>query len=80
MFHKISLTTSFLSFLLLLSVGNNTIQELLTTLGVLDVFNTDVDTLLQITVANVLVNEDTDGRLGDIEDDTSTTKNLSSVY
>ena len=73
MFHKISLTTSFLSFLLLLSVGNNTIQELLTTLGVLDVFNTDVDTLLQITVTNVLVNEDTDGRLGDIEDDTGTT-------
>lgn len=59
-----------------MSVGNNTIQELLTTLGMLDVFNTDVDTLLQITVTNVLVNEDTDGRLGDIEDDTGTTKLL----
>jgi hypothetical protein len=39
----------------------------------LDVFNTDVDTLFQITVTNVLVNEDTDGRLGDVIDDTGTT-------
>jgi len=71
--YTLQLTTSFLGFLLLLSVGNNTVQEFLTTLGVLDVFNTDVDTLLQITVTNVLVNEDTDGRLGDIVNDTGTT-------
>jgi hypothetical protein len=63
-----------LGFLLLLGVGDNTIQKFLTALGVLDVFNTDVDTLLQITVTNVLVNENTDSRLGDVVDDTSTTK------
>jgi hypothetical protein len=75
-----NLTTSLLGFLLLLGVGNNTIQEFLTALGVLDVFNTDVDTLLQITVTNVLVNEDTDSRLGDVVDDTSATIDMDLVH
>jgi hypothetical protein len=72
--YTITLTTSSLGFLLLLSVKLNTVQEFLTALGVLDVFNTNIDTLFHVTATDNLVNDDTDGRLGNVVDDTSTTR------
>jgi hypothetical protein len=74
-YQKIKPTTSSLSFLLLLSIELNTVQEFLTTLGVSNVFNTDINTLFNVAVTNDLVNDDTNGRLGDVVNDASTTKN-----
>jgi hypothetical protein len=65
--------TSSLGFLLLLSVGLDTVQEFLTALGVSDVFNTDINTLFNVAVTNDLVNNNTDRGLGNVVDDTSTT-------
>jgi hypothetical protein len=56
-----------------LSVRLDTIQEFLTALGVLDVLNAKVNTLLHVAVTDLLVNNDTNRRLGDVENDTSTT-------
>jgi hypothetical protein len=68
------LDTSLGGFLALASVLLDTVKELLTALGVLDVLNTDVDALLQVTVANALVDNDTNSRLGDVVDNTGTTR------
>jgi len=67
------LDTSLGGFLALASVLLDTVKELLTALGVLDVLNTDVDALLQVTVANALVDNDTNSRLGDVVHNTGTT-------
>lgn len=60
-----------LGLLLQLGVGLDTADELLTGAGQGDVLNAEVDTLLDITVLDLLVDNDTDGALGDIVDDTS---------
>jgi hypothetical protein len=74
-FAKTKLTLSFLGLLLLLSIGLDTVQELLATLGVLDMLNTEVNTLLHITVTDLLVDNNTNRGLGDVKDDTSATIN-----
>ena len=53
--------------LLLLVVGLDTVEELLTALGVLDVLNTNVDPLGEDLSAHTLVDDDAEGVLGDVE-------------
>jgi hypothetical protein len=59
-----------LGFLLQLGVGLDTADELLSGAGEGDVLDTEVDTLLDITVLDLLVDDDTDGALGNVVDDT----------
>jgi len=63
-----SLTSSLLGGL----VGLDTLKDLLLTLGLADVLDTDVDTLLEDTSIDELVHTNTDSGLGDVENDTST--------
>lgn len=68
-----NLGTVLLGLSLQSSVLLDSVQELLTTLRVLDVLNSQVDLLLDISVANNLVDKNTDGGLGDVVNDTSLT-------
>ena len=52
-------------------VALHTVEELLPALRVPDVLNPEVDTLLDVTVADDLVNDDTDCAGGHVVDDTS---------
>jgi len=54
-------------------VSNNTVEETLTRFGVLDVFNADIDTFWDDTSTNLLVDDDTDGSLGNVENTSSGT-------
>jgi len=58
---------------LLLSIGLDTVNELLSALGVFDVLNADVHTLLDVSVADELVEDDSEGGLGDVVDNTGLT-------
>ena len=52
-------------------VGLDTADELLAGAGERDVLNAEVDALLDVAVLNLLVDDDTDGGLGNVVDDTS---------
>lgn len=51
-----------------LSVRLDTVDELFTRAGVVDVFETDVDALLKVAVADLLVDDDADCGFGDVVD------------
>ena len=61
----------------LLELALHAVEELLPALRVSDVLNAEVDTLLDVTVADDLVNNDTDCAGGHVVDDTSTTSCMS---
>ena len=65
----VGLTTSLLGFSSQLCILLHPIQEILTAFGVSDVLNTDVHALLNVTVSDDLVHNDTNCSWGDVVDD-----------
>lgn len=66
---EVEVNTLLTGLALLLGVLLNTLDEVLTGTGVLDVFDADVDALLHVPVADDLVQKDTDRGLGYVVDD-----------
>lgn len=66
------LTAVFLGLSVEIVVPLDAVKELLSALRVSDVLHTDVYSLLDVTVTNDLVDDNTDGVGGDIVDDTGT--------
>jgi hypothetical protein len=64
------LTSLLLGLPLLGSVADNSVQELLPALGVLDVLDPQVDTLLHVSTVDDLVADNTDTSGRDVVDDT----------
>jgi hypothetical protein len=67
---QVQVDTLLLSLALLDGVLLDTVDELLTGAGMGDVLDTDVEALLEVAVANTLVDDDADGGLGHVVDDT----------
>jgi hypothetical protein len=68
---QVQVNTLLLSLALLDGVLLDTVDELLTGAGVGDVLDTDVEALLEVAVADTLVDDNTDGGLGHVVDDAS---------
>ena len=66
----IALTAFLLGSYMRIMVPLDTIKELLSTLRVPDVLNTDIHPFLNVAIADDLVDNDTNGRGGDVVDDT----------
>lgn len=69
----VEVDTLLLSLALLVGVFLDTSEEVLTGARVLDVLNADADALLDVAVVDNLVQQDTDGGLGHVVDDTGLT-------
>jgi hypothetical protein len=68
---QVDLDTSLAGFILGLLVINLSLQNLLLALGLANVFNAHMNTLFKDTSIDKLVDTDTDGRLGNVEDNSS---------
>lgn len=70
---ELNLDTGLLSLSLLDSVRLNSVKELLSATRVLDVLDSQVDSLLHVSTVDNLVADDTDTSGGDVVDDTGLT-------